>query len=115
MFAFGDHSSNTKLTLGKTLKLSDGDISRIKLKTVDNAQGDEADFVIYDMATTYTTAFVEAEFRNTLGLRRSRASLVVISNRSKFIGHEQKQISISRDEDTHGISTQFISLYVLPA
>ena len=80
------------MTLGKTLKLSDGDISRIKLKTVDNAQGDEADFVSYDMVTTYTAAFVEAEFRNTLGLRKFRAYFVVISNRSNFIGHEVIEI-----------------------
>jgi len=96
MLAFGGHTSNTKLTLGKTLKLSDEDISRIKLKTVDNAQGDEADFVIYDVVTTSTPAFVGAEFRNTLGLSWSRAFLVVISNRGNFIGHEVNEITKAR-------------------
>ncbi|KAI1053698.1 hypothetical protein LB507_007280 [Fusarium sp. FIESC RH6] len=76
------------LQLAKTMKLSGDDISRIKVKAVDNAQGEEADFVIYDMVTTSTPAFDAAEFRNTLGLSRSRAFLVVISNRGNFIGHE---------------------------
>lgn len=35
-----------------TLELSDKDLSRIKLSTVDNAQEDEADFFIYDLVTT---------------------------------------------------------------
>ncbi|KAJ4004483.1 hypothetical protein NW752_011579 [Fusarium irregulare] len=34
------------------IELSDKDMSCIKLNIVDNAQGDEADFVIYDMVTT---------------------------------------------------------------
>ncbi|KAG8677364.1 hypothetical protein FPOAC1_003380 [Fusarium poae] len=32
----------------RQLKLDATDINRIKLKTIDNAQGDEAEFVIYD-------------------------------------------------------------------
>ncbi|KAG8677360.1 hypothetical protein FPOAC2_03487 [Fusarium poae] len=45
------------------------------------------------VTTTFTPAFVAAEFRNTLGLGRSMAFLVVIANRGNFIGHEKNEIT----------------------
>ncbi|RGP75377.1 DNA helicase [Fusarium sporotrichioides] len=68
--------------------LNAADIDRIKFKTIDNAQGDEADYVTYDMVTTSTPAFVAAEFRNTLGLSRATAFLVILVIRGNFIGLE---------------------------
>ncbi|KAH7193640.1 uncharacterized protein B0J16DRAFT_335705 [Fusarium flagelliforme] len=43
--------------------------------------------------TTFTPAFIGAEFRDTLHLSRSRAILVVISNRGNFIGYEVNEIT----------------------
>ncbi|GKU04229.1 hypothetical protein FLAG1_07334 [Fusarium langsethiae] len=65
--------------------LNAADIDRIKFRTIDNAQGDEADYVTYDMVTTSTPAFVAAEFRNTLGLSRATAFLVILANLGNLI------------------------------
>jgi hypothetical protein len=80
----------------KLANVSAAHSDRFKFKTVDNAQGDEADFVIYDMVTTSTPAFVAAEFRSTLGLSRARAFVIILANRGNFIGHEVNKITQAR-------------------
>ncbi|QPC77701.1 hypothetical protein HYE68_008453 [Fusarium pseudograminearum] len=90
-----------QILLDKTreLNLNAVDVNRIRLRTIDNAQGDEADFVFYDMVTTSTPAFVAADFRCTLGLSRSTAFLVVLANRGNFIGHEKNETTQGRAQD----------------
>lgn len=56
--------------MARRLNLSDEDHARIKFETIDDAQGDEACFVILDMVITITPAFVAELFRLTLGLSR---------------------------------------------
>jgi hypothetical protein len=84
------------LNLTRKLKLGDEQCARIQFKTVDNAQGDEADFVFYDMVTTAAPAFVAERFRLTLGLSRATAFQVVITNRGNFVGHERNEITRPR-------------------
>jgi hypothetical protein len=84
------------LRKAKEMELIAAASHRIKFKTVDNAQGDEADYVIYDMVTTSTPAFVAAEFRNTLGLSRATAFQVILANRGNFIGHEVNTVTQAR-------------------
>ncbi|KAL4725502.1 hypothetical protein ACLX1H_007651 [Fusarium chlamydosporum] len=79
------------LKLAEKLKLDADTTSRVKFKTVDNALGDEADFVLYDMCMASAPAFLSASFRNNLALTRGKGFIVVIENRGNFVGHEESQ------------------------
>ena len=46
-----------------TMELSDKDLSRIKLSTVDNAHGDEAGFVIHDIFMTLELLLLVFHYR----------------------------------------------------
>lgn len=81
------------LDLARELKLDDEQRSRVQFKTVDNSQGDEADFVFFDLVTTTTPGFVAERYRLTLGYSRSSGFLVVLNNRGNFVGHERNEIT----------------------
>lgn len=81
------------LKLAEKLKLDADTTSRVKFKTVDNALGDEADFVLYDMCMASAPAFLSASFRNNLALTRGKGFIVVIENRGNFVGHEVNKIA----------------------
>ncbi|KAG5663692.1 hypothetical protein KAF25_006277 [Fusarium avenaceum] len=85
------------LDLARKLELEDEKRARVQFKTVDNAQGDEADFVFYDFITTTTPGFVAERHRLTLGYSRSSRFLAVTNSRGgNFVGHEENETTGSR-------------------
>ncbi|KAI6769752.1 hypothetical protein HG530_004381 [Fusarium avenaceum] len=83
------------LDLARELDLDDEQRSRVRFKTVDNSQGDEADFVFIDLVATTTPGFVTERHRLTLGYSRSTEFHVVIARRGSFVGHETKLFHVT--------------------
>ncbi|KAI9158793.1 hypothetical protein HJFPF1_06791 [Paramyrothecium foliicola] len=72
----------------KDRQLSEDDSARIKVKTIDDAQGDEADFVFVDFVTTSHQGFTGKDFRLTLGTTRARGISIFLLNRGSFVGYD---------------------------
>ncbi|KAF5022228.1 hypothetical protein F66182_5743 [Fusarium sp. NRRL 66182] len=70
--------------------LSIEDRRLVKVCTLDEAQGDEADVVFVDTVLTSNTGFIAAPFRITLALSRARVATVLYENRGTFSGWETK-------------------------
>ncbi|KAL7929424.1 hypothetical protein V8C35DRAFT_315601 [Trichoderma chlorosporum] len=62
---------------------------RIKIKTLDEAQGDEADFVFVDFVVVTHPGFTGEHFRITLGTTRARGINVYLLNRGVFVGYDK--------------------------
>ena len=66
------------------------DMRRLKIKTLDSAQGDEADIVIGDFVGVHGPGFTAEPFRTALITTRARALNVTILNRGMFVGFESR-------------------------
>ncbi|KAF4460237.1 Nonsense-mediated mRNA decay 1 [Fusarium albosuccineum] len=60
----------------------------IRIKTFDDAQGDEADFVFVDYVAVSFPGFLGENFRGTLATTRTRGVAVILLNRGTFVGWE---------------------------
>ncbi|RSL65418.1 hypothetical protein CEP54_004287 [Fusarium duplospermum] len=59
---------------------------RVKAKTLDKAQGDEADFAFVDHTAVSHPGFNTEPFRGTLAITRARGFTILLQNRGLFVG-----------------------------
>ncbi|RMJ04652.1 hypothetical protein CDV36_014676 [Fusarium kuroshium] len=71
-------------------------LTRLKVKTLDDAQGDEADIVFVDYVAVNHPGFTAESFRGTLALTRARGMTILLLNRGTFVGYERREESIER-------------------
>ncbi|KEZ40950.1 hypothetical protein SAPIO_CDS7848 [Scedosporium apiospermum] len=75
------HSLKILVELGE---LTEEEADRVKVKTLDDAQGDEADFVFGDFVLTDHTGFLGEKFRTTLVTTRARGITALLLNREEY-------------------------------
>ncbi|EEU44747.1 uncharacterized protein NECHADRAFT_84818 [Fusarium vanettenii 77-13-4] len=71
-------------------------LTRLKVKTLDDAEGDEADIVFVDYVAVNHPGFTAESFRGTLALTRARGMTLLLLNRGTFVGYEHRKESIKR-------------------
>ncbi|KAK1762908.1 hypothetical protein QBC33DRAFT_581402 [Phialemonium atrogriseum] len=64
---------------------------RVKVKTLDVAQGDEADFVFVDFVTVSHPGFTGENFRIALATTRARGMSILLLNRGTFVGYDKPE------------------------
>ncbi|KAL6701247.1 hypothetical protein J3F84DRAFT_1633 [Trichoderma pleuroticola] len=65
---------------------------RIKVKTLDESQAEEAGFVFADFVAVSHPGFTGEPFRITLATTRARGISIFLLNRGTFVGHEQPHV-----------------------
>ncbi|RSL62305.1 hypothetical protein BHE90_008598 [Fusarium euwallaceae] len=71
-------------------------LSCLKVKTLDDAQGDEADIVFVDYVAVNHPGFTAESFRGTLAITRAHGMTILLLNRGTFVGYERREESIER-------------------
>ncbi|KAM0554196.1 hypothetical protein ACHAPJ_006997 [Fusarium lateritium] len=97
--------------------LSAADRRRIKVYTLDEAQGDECDIVLVDFVLTGNPGFIAAESRIALTLNRVRVITILFLKRGTFSGWEMKNTVqkhalqfyiIHNFDEKHGLDPQSV-------
>ncbi|RSM14479.1 hypothetical protein CDV31_005368 [Fusarium ambrosium] len=76
--------------------ISKDTLTRLKVKTLDDSQGDEADIVFVDYVTVSHPGFTAESFRGTLALTRTRGMTILLLNRGTFVGYERRKDFVKR-------------------
>lgn len=92
-----------------THQLPIGVMAHVKAKTLDDAQGDEADFVFGDYVAVSHPGFTSESFRRTLVTTRARGITVVLLNRGTFVGLECNKKTEKRALELYRFYTQYAS------
>ncbi|KAJ4233450.1 hypothetical protein NW759_002226 [Fusarium solani] len=72
-------------------RFSKDTLTRLKVKTLDGPQDDEADIVFVDYVTISHPGFTADSFRGTLALTRARGMTILLLNRGTFVGYERRE------------------------
>jgi hypothetical protein len=72
-------------------RFSKDTLTRLKVKTLDGPQDDEADIVFVDYVAISHPGFTADSFRGTLALTRARGMTILLLNRGTFVGYERRE------------------------